>query len=255
MTTENQVTYEIQTEIKLKRLNPEYLSELLIKNLDEINTKFDTSFSQTMAYRKRFKNWQKEISKPNEQMDDINKKVERSVKLVSEIKMRIERGKDSSKLDEELEEIIIYIETANVDFSSWSTDGLQELDHLMFERQKLLARNKIGSTALSGLLNGGLMGMFFTSIVFTISFILSFYVGDFLEQKIKELGPVISKLIPALLFFATLDKLVKKLETWLTWNRVKYLNKKYEETILNINQQTIILTQFEKNIVKHTSQS
>ena len=255
MTSENQVTYDIETEIKLKRLNPEYLSELLVKNLDVINTKFDDSFSRTMAYRKRFMDWKKEISKPNKRMDVINKKVERSVKLASEIQKRIMTGKDYSKQDKELQEIMTYIETDKIDFSSWSTDGMKELDHLMFESQKLLEINKIRSTALFGLLNGGLMEMFFTSVVFIISFVLSFLVGDFLEQNIKELGPIISKLIPALIFFVTLDKLVKKLETWLTWYRVKYLNKKYQETILNINQQTIILTELKKNIVKHTPQT
>jgi hypothetical protein len=255
MTTEDQTTYDIENEIKLKRLNPEFLSEMLVKNLEVINSKFDTSFSRTFAYRKRFKDWEKEISKPNKQMDVINKKVARTVKLISEIQKRIETRKDYTKQDKELQEIMTYIETTKVDFSSWSTDGMEELEHLMLERQKLLARNKIGSTALSGLLNGDLMEMFFTSVVFIISFVLSFFVGDFLEQNIKELGPIISKLIPALLFFVTLDKLVKKLEIWLSWNRVKYLNKKYCETILNINQQTIILTELEKNIVKKSPQA
>jgi len=255
MTTENQMTYDVDTEIKLKRLNPEYLSELLIKNLDEINSKFDDSFSRTLSYRKRFKDWEKIFSKPNKQMEILNKKVEWSVKLASEIQKRIETGKDYSKQNEKLQEVITNIETADIDFTSWSTDGMKELDHLMFERQKLLARNKIGSTALSGLLNGGLIEIIFTSLVFIISFVLSFFVGDFLEQNIKELGTVVSKLIPALIFFLTLDKLVKKLETWLTWNRVKYLNIKYQEIILNINKQTIILTELKENILKHTAQT
>jgi hypothetical protein len=62
-----------------------------------------------------------------------------------------------------------------------------------------------------------------------------------------------SKLIPALVLFLTLDKVTKKLEALLIWERVKYLNRKLKECVSNISQQTFLLNEIEKRMIKKTA--
>jgi hypothetical protein len=248
MTPKTEMILDINHEIELKRLNPEHLSKLLEKELEIIDSTFYNSFSKILMYRKKYNDWKKYISEPGKQMDTINKKVARVLVLESEILKRIEKNKDYSKQEREVNEIVNYLEANEVDFSGLSNESFKNLDNLILDREKLMTTNKIGGIANYGLLNNEFFKTFISLLVFTISFLLSFWVGNFIEEKIKELGPVISKLIPAILFFLVIDKYVNKIETSLTWKRVEYLNKKHNESVLNINQQTIILTELEKKL-------
>jgi len=244
----NEIKLDIENEIKLKRLNPEYLSELLERDIEIIESKFYSSFSEILEYRNKFKEWKNEVSRPNKQLEIITKKITRAAELGTKIMEREKSNKDCSKLDIELNEIISFVENNEIDFSGWSDENFDRLDELILNRKRILAQTEIGGLANSGLLNNKLFKALISLSVFTISFLLSFWVGDFIEEKVKVLGPIISKLLPALLFFFLFDKLVQKIETCLTWKRVCFLNQEYHDIVLNINQQTIILTELQKKL-------
>jgi hypothetical protein len=62
-------------------------------------------------------------------------------------------------------------------------------------------------------------------MVFSISFVLTFSLGDYVENKLIDVGTAFSKLVPALIFFLTIGRVIK----WTENKRVKYLFKKVKE--------------------------
>jgi hypothetical protein len=218
----------ISKEIELRRLKPEYLIDLFEQYFKQIDQDYPTTFTEVRKYNQKSRVFFKTIEEVNKSMKRVNNQTSRVLELVSLINDCIENEKDTKIYDDEIDEIQILIEkeTTFITNSKIDTKLLLELTEL---RKDFLYRNTMGSYAVGALLKSSTFNIFTNFLLFVSSFTFAYFIGNHIEEKLSFLGSFYSKLLPAILFYFTIDEIFKRIESALLWKNVKYLFVKFQK--------------------------
>lgn len=240
----------IDEEIERKRLKPEYLSEILISGLENLDKEFDTNYPEIINYRKEYKRWKAYLSQPLDHITEVNRKAAVIIKLVKKSSKRFEKKKYFARDQALLEALVDDLDSKPFDIKAWLKINNENLNTLLIHRQELLLKLDSSITIGNSLINDRFFRFIIQVIIFSIAFLCSYLIGNKIESGLNPLGTFMSQLITALLFYFSIDKLVNSIEDKLEWRRVKFLRNKYIELQEIIIKQTSILTALRENQIR-----
>ena len=161
--------FNIDKEIELKRFDPDFL----IKFYTEIIEKYEkemrkSDFSEIIAYRRKFSKWKKQINEPVKEFGAFTKELTRETDKILKLTEQFKKNLDRENFDvaedigNKIDEIVNKRIEKPFEFRGWTKEDFSQLDSLIFERETLLSKNKVGTFILNVLFKNGVMETFST---------------------------------------------------------------------------------------------
>jgi hypothetical protein len=215
----------IEDEIRLKRFDPKILISYFEKYFKSIDAQYPTSLWEAIKYRRRSKKFFKVFEKYISAMDAITQLIKAYLKKFQKYMYLHQTGKPTEKLEKDLAEIDNEISKKVAQIENFTYEK-KEFQQLILIHADFRYRLNITMKALIYLISSNLTLVFIGMFAFASSFFISYYVEDPASDVLRPLGLFMSKLIPALIIFITVDKSLEWMIKRMLWEHVKRMYAK-----------------------------
>lgn len=220
------IEFDINNERKLDRFNPNYICDEIIKRLESLNSQYSVKWSTVFLHRRNILKWEKNIKDASIHLKWVKKTSEKLLSLSNKIEKEIEKGNRCTKNMEKFNSLFNKLESEKFDFKKWHNDVFRNFEKLVYQREKLIQKNKIGLILSKTIFNHTLVHVFFMFLIFSISFIISFSFEELTYGEIEIINSLVTKFIIALFSFLVLDRIVNNIQNRLNWYKAKWLYRK-----------------------------
>jgi hypothetical protein len=227
-------------QLKKEGIDVKFLEDFLEKQLNENDAYFKVTFKEAFEYYKSNRSLKNSIRKKSKEFSKVVSIANEAVKESHKIIDNINTGNNKNR--QRLYELTEILKNFKLDI--WNQDDKALFYHLVDKYIYLNAKNKAGLAISKLLLRNEWLKIAIQTLIFFISFLGSYLISPTLEKLYSPLGTFLSKLIPAIFLFITLEKLLNLLEDRLLYKRVEVLFKKHVKISSMIDSCKEIVTRY-----------